>query len=120
MEIFESIKNTISSTAKTAAKKSNELVEITKLKMAISNLEADIARLMRDIGEIVYEGYKSGEADASEELPEICKQIEAKYEDIEASKAKLRKLKNLKLCNSCMTESDPDAVFCPKCGQKFQ
>lgn len=119
MDIFDSIRNTISSTAKTAAKKSNELVEITKLKMAITSLEADIARLMRDMGENIYEGYKSGDDSTQEELPEICKQIEAKYADIESSRVKLRRLRNLKLCNSCMTESEPEAVFCSKCGQKF-
>jgi len=118
MDIFESIKSTISNTAKSAAKKSNELVEITKLKMSISNLEMDITRLMGDIGESVYDAYKNGEGTA-EDLPDICEQIDIKYADIEESREKLRKLKNVKLCPTCKNEVDPEAVFCSKCGQKF-
>lgn len=119
MDIFDSIKNTISSTARSAAKKSNEIVEATKLKMAITGYEADIARLMRDIGEIVYEGYKDEDASASEELPDICKEIEEKYDEIDKARAKLRKLKNLKQCEYCLEESDPEAAFCSRCGHKF-
>lgn len=119
MEFFEKLKSTISTTAKSAAKKSNEIVEITKLKMAISGAEADIARLMRDIGELVYEGYKGEmEADAGE-MEELCTQIDAKYAEIADAKDQLRTLKKLKQCPVCLEESDPEAAFCARCGNKF-
>ena len=52
MAVFDNIKETISNAAKTAVNKSNELVEATKLKFAISDAEGEIKKLYESLDEL--------------------------------------------------------------------
>jgi len=116
---LNSIKDVISETAKSAVKKSNKIVETTKIKLAISDAEADIARNMKDIGELIYDAYKK-ETEPSETLKEKCELIDEKYQNIEDLRSKLCELKEIKICPSCKKETEPEAVFCSQCGEKFE
>lgn len=117
MAVFDNIKETISNAAKTAVNKSNELVEATKLKFAISDAENEIKKLYEKMGKGIYDSFKSGE-EPSEDLKDTCEQIDKLYESIEELRAKLREYKKVKLCKSCGAEMDIDSSFCSKCGEK--
>lgn len=118
MDIIEKIINNVEKTAKTVVQKSNDVVEITKLKMAISNAEAEAEELIADVGRLVYEAYKSGEGNP-ELVEEKCEQIEALKKDIEEKRNLFAKLRNLKRCNECEYENEAEAVYCCKCGSKL-
>lgn len=117
MAVFDNIKETISNAAKTAVNKSNELVEATKLKFAISDAEGEIKKLYEKMGKGIYDSFKSGE-EPSEDLKDTCAQIDKLYESLDELKAKLREYKNVKLCANCGAEMDADSAFCSKCGEK--
>ncbi len=118
MDFFEKLKETVAGATKTAVDKSNEIVEVTKIKFAIRDMENETEKLLREIGEAVYNSVKSGN-DPSEIIEAHCKEIDTKYEEITALREKLRAYKNIKLCSGCGCEVAEDSVFCSKCGEKM-
>lgn len=112
------LKKTITKTAQTAVKKSGEMVEITKIHLAITEAEASFDKTLRELGEAVYEAYKN-DAPPSVSLDEKCKEADDKAEVLESLRQKLNAAKNLKMCPACKNSTDSSASFCPDCGQPF-
>lgn len=119
MDFLTKLKETVAGATKTAVDKSNELVEVTKIKFALKDLEDECGKLLKEIGEAVYNSVKSG-ADPSECIEAHCKEIDAKNEEIAALREKLREYKNIKMCAGCGCEVPEDSVYCGKCGEKMQ
>ncbi len=118
MDFFENLKEKVTKTTKVAIQKSNELVEITKLKMAVSDAENEITGIMRHIGEVLYDAYKTG-GDSYSSIEAECERIDEKYAQIAEIEARIAALKNAKTCPNCKKEMDKDAQFCSHCGLKF-
>lgn len=119
MDIIDTIKNKIYETAKTAAKKSNEVVEATKIRLALSDAEAKVAQLMKEMGEMLYDEYKN-EAELEDAYLVKCSEIDEVFESIGDLKEKLSEVRDMKICPNCKKESEKDDVFCSKCGHKFE
>lgn len=112
-KIFEDIKNSVGS----AVKKSGELVEITKVRLAIADTKSEIKSKLAMLGEEVYFAQKN---DLSpESAAELIGELDELYAILEAQEAKLATLKKQKVCPVCDMPSDSDAVFCSRCGKKF-
>lgn len=118
MEILDKILSNVKKTKKVVIQKSNDVVEITKMKIAINGAENDADELVREIGKLVYDAYKSGEGNA-ELVEEKCTKLDDIYRDIEEKKSQFAKLRNLKKCDECGRENSADATFCDKCGAKL-
>lgn len=118
MDIIEKIISNVEKTAKTVMQKSTDVVEITKLKMAISSDETEVEALIFGIGRLVYEAYKSGEGKA-ELIEEKCVQIDELKAQIDEKRSLYAKLRNLKRCADCEYENEAEAVFCCKCGSRL-
>ena len=86
MELFEKL----NAFAKTAADKTNELVEDTRLKTQILNDEKSIRELERKIGAYYYKKFAAGEA-VDEAVSEYCTAISVHNANIEEKKAALAK-----------------------------
>ena len=86
MELFEKL----NAFAKTAADKTNELVEDTRLKTQILNDEKSIRELERKIGTYYYKKFAAGEA-VDEAVSEYCTAISVHNANIEEKKAALAK-----------------------------
>lgn len=117
MSMFESFTRKVTDTAKAAAKKSSELVEVTKLNMSISSEEDKIEKLYLEIGKTIYESYAKGET-TSELFAEKCKQIDEYNNNIKEMRNKILELKNEKICPTCREELDRSVNYCSKCGTK--
>ncbi len=117
MSLFENLKQKVTDTAKVAAKKSGELVEITKLNMSISSEEDKIKKVYSEIGKSVYESFTKGETGA---YSKQCEEIETYKETIKQLKQKILDLKDSKVCQSCGTEVAAAVAYCPKCGNKLE
>ena len=112
-KIFADIKNSVGS----AVKKSGELVEITKVKLAIADTKNEIKSKLAALGEEVYFAQKN---DLSpESAAELIGELDELYAILEAQEAKLATLKKQKVCPNCDAPSDSEAVFCSRCGSKF-
>mgnify|MGYP004657961699 FL=1 len=118
MDIIEKIVSNVEKTTKAVVRKSTDVVEITKLKIAISNAENEADGIINEIGQLVYEAYKSGEG-KPELVEEKCEKIDEIRKDIDTKRNQYAKLRNLKRCAECENENDADAVFCNKCGAKL-
>mgnify|MGYP000866026934 CR=1 FL=1 len=119
MEIFNELKSKVTETAKSALKKSNEIVEITKLNFSIGEMQSQMDRLLKDIGKIIYDAYKEGDV-FSEQITMKCVEIDEKAEEIAELKSKLQQLKNIKICPNCQKENDVDASYCSRCGYQIE
>lgn len=118
MDFFEKLKKTVVKATKKAADKSTDLVEITKIKFALSEKEGEVDNLYKEIGKAVYSSFKSGD-DPEEVLSTNCEKITSLKEEITELRDKLRDYKNIKLCKSCGKEIPSDSDYCNKCGEKL-
>ena len=116
---MDKILSDLKNTARSAVKKSGELLEITKMKMAVSDTKSEISSRFSSLGEKVYEARKN-EGEGAEGLEEIIQSLDALHEKLAEQEAKLVELKNQKVCASCGASSDNAAAYCSKCGAKFE
>lgn len=117
MAFFRELGEKVGKAAQTAAKKSNELVETTKVNMSINSEEEKIQKLFKQIGELIFEDFKNN-TDTGENVVDLCKQIVTHEQAIKELKEKLMVIKNIKPCPNCGAEVEAAAPFCPKCGAK--
>ena len=104
--------------ATTAAKKSSEMVEVTKLNHSISAEEDKKKVIYRKIGEVIYKKFLIGEK-IDEDIIEYCSNIEDVDNNIKEIQAKINDIKNVKPCPCCGCELPKESVACPKCGAKL-
>ena len=116
-DVWEKAGDVAEKTYKTVADKSNKLVEEAKLKIKVSDTEAEITGMLQDIGIKVYEQYKSGAA-VGKEFAKDCKAIEKLYKDIEKMDVKSLYLKDLRICEACAETIGIENKFCPTYGAK--
>lgn len=117
MTFFDNLKDRASDAAVVAGKAMNEMYEATKLKMAIAEKKGTLKALYREVGEMVYRSYKSGESTA-EEFEDKIAEIDGVHEEIEALSAQQMKIKKVRTCDGCGSEIPVECNFCPKCGNE--
>lgn len=115
---FTQFKNKVTETAKSAMQKSNEIFEVTKINMSIGDAQVEIDKILKDIGQILYDSYQNGES-VSDEVADKCVQVDEVVEKIKEMKVRLMELKNVIICSNCENENQPDDLFCSKCGEKI-
>ena len=116
---LESLGKTISEKAEVVSKKTEEAVEIQKIKSQIRVMERSNERDFQDIGKIIYERFQKGKA-VDSEFVELCEAIEERDSSIEACKRQVAELKGLDVCPNCKEHVEPRAVYCSKCGAKIE
>lgn len=109
------LKNKAQETAKGAIKKSNELVEMAKYNLAITELQSKVNGCYKKLGELMYDAH-SKDAEVGELVQKYCEEIDGYFAEIGSYKEKLASLKNLKSCPACSTDNVGDASFCSACG----
>lgn len=113
-KIFSDLKNSVNS----AVKRSGELLEISKVKMAVADTKNEIGRKYRELGEKVYEAHQE-DADTATEVEGIIWELDELFEVLKSHEMKLASLKKEKICENCKQSSDMEAAYCSKCGAKF-
>lgn len=117
MAFLDNMGKKLGEAAQAAAKKSGELVEVTKLNVNINTEEDKIQKLYAQIGKKIYEKYAaSGSID--EEAIEDCETIKVHEQNAKNLRSKILEIKNLKACTGCGAELERDQIFCSKCGAR--
>jgi rRNA maturation endonuclease Nob1 len=119
MGFLDTMKDKLGDAAKTAVQKSNELVEITKLKLAVSDAETKVTQIYKEMGEMVYAAFKSDD-DIGEAIGQKCAEIDGKKAEIEELKQKINGLRDVKICPACNAAVDSASAFCASCGAKVE
>lgn len=118
MDWFEQVKDTVKKTAGAAYDKSEQLVDMAKLKLALVSLENEAEKLYKELGILCYEqnkGKENGDA-----VSNIIEKIDAKHAEISELKGNMAKTKKVKICDKCGQEVAPESAFCQYCGEKFE
>lgn len=118
-ENLESLGKTISEKAEVVSKKTEEAVEVQKIKSQIRVMERNNERDFQDIGKIIYEQFKKGKV-VDTEFVELCEAIEEREASIDDYKKQVAEIKGLDVCPNCKEHVEPSVVFCPKCGVKIE
>lgn len=118
MSSFDNLLSKAKAATQKAGKKANEMVEITKLNLEVSDVKSQIDNIYRDMGKAIYETYQETGA-VDEPMQRKCMLIDEKYKQIEEINAKLGTLKNVIICPKCSEQNPIDNIFCAKCGQKL-
>ncbi|WP_186445888.1 zinc ribbon domain-containing protein [Paenibacillus cremeus] len=115
MSFFDKMKQGASE----AAKKAQQTVEISKLRLQVAAKEKDIEKEYTLIGEAIYKGYAAGDWKKQEQdVSAHCGQIDQLKADIQALELKVQEAKNEKICR-CGKVLAREVKFCPACGNRF-
>lgn len=128
MGLFDEIGKEIGKFAKTAADKTSNMVETTRLGSKISARNEDIVRLKAQIGEFYWEKFAAGEP-CDPALAETFAEIRNALDQIASFEAEIRAIKESEAqtvqttaqaagakCDSCGAQNDGGARFCRECG----
>ena len=129
-----SLKDTFTKGLTTLNVKTNNFMEESKCKTYITTLENEIAGLKQKLGDDIYTSWMN-QGDLTAGVEETCKQIQNKYQDIEAQRLKIAQLQEEEkqilgaapaqnampegetiFCSQCGTKNSVNYKFCCKCG----
>lgn len=109
----------IKNRADKVAKKSGELVEISKTKLSMANTKSEISSNFKILGELVYLSQKASTESDPQKIEETISKIDELYERLGELSELNSMLKNEKNCPNCKKSNSIDAQFCSGCGYKF-
>lgn len=107
----------VADTYKTVADKSGKLLEEAKLKIAISDKEANIEQMFVSMGRTVYDVYTKGE-EVGKAFSKECKNVDKIIAEIDEMNKMVLYNKNLRKCENCFEIIDVSSVYCENCGEK--
>lgn len=119
MDLLNDIGKRITKTAKTVTRKSEDIVEITKLNLTIGNEEDKIKRILYEIGSELYRGYTNGKTDG-DLYDNKCNEVKQIEENIKVLKERILLLKGNKACTACNSVVGLEVNYCPNCGEKLE
>ncbi|MBE7040386.1 MAG: zinc-ribbon domain-containing protein [Ruminococcaceae bacterium] len=110
-KILYDLKNTVDG----AVKKSGEIIELTKTKMAMTETKNAIREKVIRLGELTYFATK-GEDMPEYDAEELIAEIDELKQTLSEQEAKAADLAGKKICPRCKKVMDADFAFCPACG----
>ena len=114
---FDEIKRSATGVADRAMKKTNEVTNLVKLKLAVKSSEGKLSSVYEEIGRLFYTAERSGE-DCTSDIAAFIMKADKLKADIASYTKQIAKLRNIRICESCGNEIDQNVNFCPVCGAK--
>ena len=109
MGIFDDVVVNAKSAAQTVGKMAGQFVDMSKLRINMSELNGEITKRYQELGRFIYEAKKAGSADEAELADQI-----AGIDDLYAS------MQNKVTCPACGKKMPTDSLFCSHCGAKLE
>ena len=120
--------DTINEWAKKLTDKTNEVVEIAKLRAANFSKNEKANELKKEIGEICFSMYRSGD-ELDPGIEKLCADIKKLKSEIAENERTIRRMKEAAegtvdlaasgFCPYCGAELTKDAKFCASCGKEI-
>ena len=117
MANFDEVVEKAKEYAQIAAEKSQEVYQISKLKIEIVDTKRKIDKNFASIGKKYYDAVKAGE-----DLPDFnanIEEVDLLKAEIAEKQEKIAELKNTVTCANCGADVDADNDFCHKCGSQM-
>ncbi len=102
-----------------AAKKTGDVVEVSKLKIDTMKINGQIKELYEKLGQATYSAIKDN-TDNSEIVQTVCEQIDSLNEKLTDLYSEIADRQNVIICADCGLKNPMDNTFCGKCGSKMQ
>lgn len=113
----EMVSNKAGEAVELVGNKAGEALELQKLKGQIRTLEKSNESDLADIGRLIYEKFKAGDA-LEDELVGICEAIQNREESIAEYQQKMSDVKGDVACERCGKMLAKGMAYCPYCGEK--
>lgn len=97
--------------------KTNNVVDQTKVKFAISDTQNKINELFAEVGREIYACHTNGSD--SPDFSDTFAKLGDLHNEVEDLCEQLSRLKNTKQCPACNTYNDKNNEYCAKCGEKL-
>lgn len=120
MSILDDVMVNAKSAVDIVGKKAEKLVDYSKIKYSISNLNSEISKKFEALGRFMFDASESNEKPDESVIQEKFQEIRQLNEQLEEAKKLLAVAKNKKVCPVCNAENEKNALFCSKCGYKFE
>ena len=114
-DVLSKLKKNFGETAEVIGKKTENFVEIQKLKSQIHTANHEIAQNYEEIGEMIYRRYQQGET-LDAELTAICEDITELKAEVASCKDEIGQYRGEEVCPECGASVPANAAFCMKCG----
>lgn len=101
-----------------AAKKTNEIVEVQKLKINLAKVNSSVSKDFETLGRLAFEKISEGE-DIPEEYKPIVESIKESMKQIDDIQSQIDEQKKGKICKECNTVNGETAQYCSNCGNKL-
>lgn len=119
MGLLDDVMVNVKSAASTVSKKTNDIVDYSKLKFTASGLSNEIRKKYQSLGEEVYACSKIG-TDDSKSIELLIQEIDELKEQLQSTNDLINLAKNKITCPVCKAILDKDSQFCNKCGSKIE
>lgn len=118
MSIFNKIGEKAATAAQTAAKKSSDLLEISKINREIGKEQDTIDKMLFELGQKYYLAYRE-EIEADNQFKNLFDTIKQHEKNINLLNEKIEQYKNSAKCSNCGSDLESDSAFCTSCGEKI-
>lgn len=103
------------SVANAAGKKTEEVVEVSKLKLQEASLNADISNCYDELGKLRYNEKQFDIKDVEKE-EDLVGQIQVLLEELAELKNKCEEIRKVRKCPNCGAACNVESHFCSRCG----
>lgn len=118
MASVEDVLNKAKDVADAVGKKTEELVEIGKMKMEISRLEKEISIIMEGLGRLMYNN-REEKADITEQTTACMEQADELNARVAELRNKVAACQHQLRCPQCGSMNTQDSDYCKKCGERL-
>lgn len=118
MDFFNKLGKKASETYQVTKEKTVKFSEEMKLKGRINEAKNKITNLYEEIGQHVYNQYKTNTEEGKEEISKKCEEISKEFDEMAKLETEILALKEVKKCTKCGTEINKKDDFCSKCGKE--
>ena len=118
MDFFNKLGKKASETYQVTKEKTVKFSEEMKLKGKINEAKNKITNLYEEIGEIVYNQYKTNIEEGKEDISAKCEEISKQFDKIAKFENDILSLKEVKKCTKCNAEINKKDDFCSKFGKE--
>lgn len=118
MGILDDVVINAKSAAEAVGKKAGQIVDVSKLRINIAELNAEISKRYEALGQYVYETCRDKLAEDAEAIGKMA-EIDGLKEQCAAVSKELNTKQNKVVCPNCGKQSANSAQFCSSCGAKL-